>query len=383
MNDLHGLTARHFMDQFPFALKDGGTIEALGETIAAAMEQRYGETAEAAIYPRIDVLEEPVVDLLAAELGTPMYREDLRLATKRRLVKETLLVKRIAGTVGAVLRVLNALYPGTELEEWFSYNGNPLTFRIYLDITNSAAEEPARVYDLEEMERMLRPVKRWAAHLDSISYMIKRRLVIGHKIKSWAYMVPFCGTIRCGTWWMISTLGWSEHHALLTVPKPEPFAVSPELSGTLPDTKTVGWSTQAAVLISGRGEGFADRLEYAGTIRSGTAAVVSTLGWSEHVSLRTGADVGPLTAAPELSGTLPETRTAGWSVTGGEVLTSGAAAGFVGLPPTPGSIHAGTLPGVSVLGCSLSCGMIRAGGTVAGFDAAPELTGTLPEEESE
>lgn len=347
MNDLHGLTARHFMDQFPFALKDGGTIEALGETIAAAMEQRYRETAEAAIYPRIDTLEEPVVDLLASELGTPLYKPDLRLETKRRLVKETLLVKRIAGTVGAVLRVLNAMYPGTELEEWFSYNGDPFTFRIYLDITNSATGEPADAYDVDEMEGMIRPVKRWSAHLESISYMVKRCLVIGHEMKSWTYRVPFCGTILCGTWWMPSTLGWSEHHPLLTSPRPELFGVSPELCGTLPETRTAGWSAKGTILLSGRGKGFADRLEYTGTIRCGTAAAASTLGWSEYGVLQSEADVKPLPVLPELCGTLPETRAAGWSLYCGAVRVGGGrmpAEGFSAAPEAAGLHFAGTLP---------------------------------------
>ena len=344
MNDLHGLTVRNFMAQFPSALKDGGTIEAMGKTIAAALERRYRETAEAAIYPRIDALDETVLDLLAEELRTPLYRQDFLISTKRRLVKETLLSARIAGTVGAVLRILNALYPGTEQEEWFSYNGTPYTFRIYLDITHTDTDEPADAYSVEEMERMLRPVKRWAAHLESVSYMIKRGLVIKRGIAAWTYALPFCGTIRCGTWWMASTLGWSERRALTVRAAPEAFAVSPELSGTLPEVKTVGWSGKGIVRLSGTAEGFSDRLEYAGTVRSGTAAVLSTLGWSERSGLAAGARTEAHTAAPELTGTLPQETAAGFSI---------------------------------------ACGMIRAGGTAEGFDAAPEFAGTLPGEESE
>lgn len=347
MNDLHGLTARQFMEQFPLVLKDGANIEALGETIAAALEQRYRETAEAAIYPRIDALDEPVLDLLADELRTPLYRQDFLVSTKRRLVKETLLSARIAGTAGAVLRILNALYPGTELEEWFSYGGDPCTFRIYLDITHTDTDEPADAYSVDEMERMLRTVKRWAAHLQSVSYMIKRGLIIGRGIKSWTYALPFCGTIRCGTWWMSSTLGWSERRALTVRTAPEAFAVSPELSGTLPEAKTVGWSEKGIVRLSGTAEGFSDRLEYAGTVRSGTAAVASTLGWSELHSVEAEVRTEAHTAAPELTGTLPQETAAGFSVACGMIRAGGAADGFHAAPEFAGTFPTGTLPGES------------------------------------
>lgn len=96
-------------------------------------------------------------------------------------------------------------------------------------------------------------------------------ITIGEKMAVWYNEVPECGTLYCGTWWMISTLGWSINSKLEIGSKPEAFAVSPELCGTLPDIARPGYSV-------------------CGTMRLGNISGC----------------VGAYAASPELCGTLPE-----------------------------------------------------------------------------
>ena len=70
------------------------------------------------------------------------------------------------------------------------------------------------------MERRLITAKRWSAHLESLSYMVRHTLATGCRVDKWAYTVPVCGTIYCGVWWMPATLGYTAHHALLTGGQP-------------------------------------------------------------------------------------------------------------------------------------------------------------------
>lgn len=96
-------------------------------------------------------------------------------------------------------------------------------------------------------------------------------ILIGEKMAVWYNEVPECGTLYCGTWWMISRLGWSEKHGIEIGSKPEAFNVSPELCGTLPETATHGYAV-------------------CGTVRLGSA----------------NGCVSAYAVSPELCGTLPE-----------------------------------------------------------------------------
>lgn len=152
------------------------------------------------------------------------------------------------------------------LEEWFEYGGQPGTFRLYINVTDTTEEHPAIIYSPAEMERRLITAKRWSAHLESLSYMVRHTLATGCRVDKWAYTVPECGTIYCGAWWMPATLGYTAHHALLTGGQPGAFAVSPEFTGTLPVPATVGYSVCGALRSGGVATGYTASPEFAGTL---------------------------------------------------------------------------------------------------------------------
>lgn len=152
------------------------------------------------------------------------------------------------------------------LEEWFEYGGQPGTFRLYINVTDTTEEHPAIIYSPAEMERRLITAKRWSAHLESLSYMVRHTLATGCRVDKWAYTVPECGTIYCGVWWMPATLGYTAHHALLTGGQPGAFAVSPEFTGTLPVPATVGYSVCGALRSGGVATGYTASPEFAGTL---------------------------------------------------------------------------------------------------------------------
>ena len=200
--------------------------------------------------------------------GEPLdwYDTGYSVEQKRRIIKTALTVRRLMGTVGAVKMQADAIYPGTMLEEWFEYGGQPGTFRLYINVTDTTEEHPAIIYSPAEMERRLITAKRWSAHLESLSYMVRHTLATGCRVDKWAYTVPECGTIYCGVWWMPATLGYTAHHALLTGGQPGAFAVSPEFTGTLPVPATVGYSVCGALRSGGVATGYTASPEFAGTL---------------------------------------------------------------------------------------------------------------------
>ena len=195
-----------------------------------------------------------------------MVRHRYSVDQKRRIIKTALTVRRLMGTVGAVKLQADSIYPGTMLEEWFEYGGQPGTFRLFINVTDTTEEHPAIIYSPAEMERRLITAKRWSAHLESLSYMVRHTLATGCRVDKWAYTVPVCGTIYCGVWWMPATLGYTAHHALLTGGQPGAFAVSPEFTGTLPVPATVGYSVCGALRSGGVAAGYTASPEFAGTL---------------------------------------------------------------------------------------------------------------------
>ena len=146
--------------------------------------------------------------------------------------------------------------PDSEVEEWFEYGGEKGYFRININVTRSAETGGVQVYSPEEIKRRIETVKRYAAHLESVSYMVKRALTVGRRIESWLYRVPECGTIYCGTYWEPSTLGHSERAAMLAGAGPEAFLVSPEFTGTLPQNAVAGYTVCGGMVSGGSAAGY-------------------------------------------------------------------------------------------------------------------------------
>ena len=159
-------TAENFMSRFPDVLRDGANLQALGKIIADALETRYRETITAALYPRIDELDESILDLLAEELKTPFYYPGISVEAKRRLIKQTRIYYNIIGTAGACKRMLKAAFPGSSIQEWFDYNGEPYHFRVIVDTSQSHGQAA----DYGEISNAINQCKRFSAHCDYIFF---------------------------------------------------------------------------------------------------------------------------------------------------------------------------------------------------------------------
>lgn len=378
----NGITKENLLFTFPVALRENASIAALGDVTADVLERRPAEISRLSIYPRIDELPEDLLDILAYDFKVDWYDYEYPIATKRALIKGNILAHKRQGTVFATRSVLDSLYPKSAMEEWFTYGGEPGCFRLNVNVTNSATEGAVEVYSTEEILRRIATVKRLSAHLEGVSYMVRDAIVVGHRIDSWQYRVPECNTLRCGTWWMRHTLGWSERNRLAVSERAEPFGISPELSGTLPFIKTPGYSLRTGLRVSGQADAHKAKPQYAGVIRSGTEWLRRTLGWSERAgALAAAGRAEAYGIAPEFTGTLPELSKLGYTLVCGAVRTGGVVGTFRDSPKEAGAPETtGTWPETATVGHSMTAGTVRAGGGVETFKAAPELAGTLPDE---
>lgn len=164
------------VDAVPRVVAGQDWVRALSEAVGVLHERTLRYIDDSQIYTSLDTATEPVLDALAINWKVDWYDTGYSVEQKRRIIKTALTVRRLMGTVGAVKLQADAIYPGTMLEEWFEYGGQPGTFRLYINVTDTTEEHPAIIYSPAEMERRLITAKRWSAHLESLSYMVRHTL---------------------------------------------------------------------------------------------------------------------------------------------------------------------------------------------------------------
>lgn len=166
-----------------------------------------------------------------------------------------------------------------------------------------------------ELRNLTNDRNKWLAAIEMLEKMVPAIIIIdpGH----W-YKVPFCGTIRCGTYWRPSTIGYSDNIRLQIGAEADAHGYDVDRCGTLPEISTLGLSDLEELDINADAEGFDTDLEYLGNVNAGMLPNVSTLGHSDGADL-IAMNVGYLHVA-ELeesgevnAGTIPAVQTLGYS----------------------------------------------------------------------
>lgn len=117
------------------------------------------------LLPRLDELNEQLIDELAWEYHVDFYKPDLSLSEKRKLVRQAIAWHRIKGTPAAVEEVCTAVFQSAQVSEWFEYGGKPYHFSVRL------IEEPVpdqRV--LNDLFYAIEQTKNTRSWLDGLSF---------------------------------------------------------------------------------------------------------------------------------------------------------------------------------------------------------------------
>lgn len=164
MNE-HGLTRENLLSTFPAALAKDPAVYALAEAAADLLAGRLEEIKMVNLYAQIDRLEEPLLDILAQDFKVDWWNPGYTLEEKRRTLRDSWKVHRTLGTKAAVVTAISAIYPKTDVQEWFEYGGEPFHFKIKIDLTGEKmnGERPKQVLERVNFYKSLR------SHLDSIT----------------------------------------------------------------------------------------------------------------------------------------------------------------------------------------------------------------------
>ena len=122
-----------------------------------ALEPQLRLVSEAAretlFLPRLNILDEQLLDVLAEQYHSDFYDLQLSAAQKRALIRDAILWHRRKGSPAAVEEVATKVFRDAHVSEWFQYGGEPYFFRIEMDV--SADDETA---DFDTMNRLRKAV---------------------------------------------------------------------------------------------------------------------------------------------------------------------------------------------------------------------------------
>lgn len=166
MNSQHGITAENLMLSLPDILRNDDSMNALASSISNVLANRVSEINSILVYARIDELPGDLLDILAYDFKVDWWDANYTLAEKRATLKESWKVHRMLGTKAAVETAISAIYPDTQVKEWFEYAGDPYHFKLLIDATyeNVDPQKHARVLSKVEFYKNLRSV------LDEVEY---------------------------------------------------------------------------------------------------------------------------------------------------------------------------------------------------------------------
>lgn len=170
-NDLYSID---FTRALPQPLKNDPNMLALAKVIAEQMQITARQIKQNIIYARIDELDEKTLDVLAYDLHVDWYDYTYPVEVKRATIKDSVKVHRKLGTKYAVETALGNVFPGSRVEEWFEYGGEPYMFKVIIGATVAGISADRQAAVLERV----RFYKNLRSHLEAISYRIEKETTI-------------------------------------------------------------------------------------------------------------------------------------------------------------------------------------------------------------
>lgn len=146
--------------------------EAFSYAIKKMMQFILEKADSTRTYSIIDSLPDEILDLLAIELRTMYYDENLDIEIKRNIIKNTLAWYAKAGTPAAVEELIQVIFGDGKTIEWFDFAEPPYTPGTFDIITNASLTADR----MESMLGIIDRVKNSRSHL--------RRIVIERELHS-------------------------------------------------------------------------------------------------------------------------------------------------------------------------------------------------------
>lgn len=227
MTDLWGTG---LIEGLPSAVADEPWIRIMDKVYRERHQHEMDAAERIHIYTLIDSQPEEILDVLATQFKVDWYDANYPLQAKQNIIKTALEVRRYYGTDWATLKAISAIYPRSEIEQWYDYGGTPGHFRVICSVDGALIPVKRR-----EIRRSVNIYKRMTAHLDSLYLQVQAGLDVECELSSLVYRVPYASeTMYAGTWPRTTTHGGIADGELMVETEGEANAFRVETAGTIP-----------------------------------------------------------------------------------------------------------------------------------------------------
>ena len=223
-----------FSEYLPEPLKRDPKMKAFAAAVTEQMLTVSGNIDNVLIYSRIDELPEELVDILAYDMHVDWYDYSFPLNIKRDILKRSVRVHKKMGTKYAVEKALGALYPQSEVEEWYEYEGEPHHFHIVCDVTSNRITASYR--DIVNAVKMYKRLSSW---MDEVTYQSSIYIKILTHTDYFLYKTPLTGRLLTGTYPQRNTRGAQFGSCIVVGTETAGFIFTSPLTGTLPERNVV------------------------------------------------------------------------------------------------------------------------------------------------
>lgn len=311
-----------FSKYLPQSLQRDPKMVAFAKAATEQMLEASGLSDDVLIYSRIDDLPEDIVDVLAYDFHVDWYDYSYPLAAKRDLLKTSVRVHKKMGTKYAIEKALSALYPESEVEEWFEYEGEPGHFQIVCDVTNSRI-----VASLADIIRAVKLYKRLSAHLDGVAFQAHIHCEIQTHAEYFRYHTPLTGRLKAGTHPQRNRRGVNYGNDIVVGTEAAGFIFRSPAAGTIPYRNMVFHSQTAQIDAETALNVFGYRNTAAGQINAGESPQRSHRGQNTAAAVEAQDAAAAYHFTSTAAGTVPERSTV-QRTEGGAVENTIAATAF-------------------------------------------------------
>ena len=125
-----------------------------------------------------------ILPWLAWAMSVDVWNNDWLVATKRSVIRQSVQVHKLKGTIGALKRALSAfMFADIKVEEWFEYDGDPFTFRVYAKLFENGHSllEMGLVFSTIMQTKNLRShLEKFLPQIETINNRPKTAIAFGH-----------------------------------------------------------------------------------------------------------------------------------------------------------------------------------------------------------
>ena len=146
-------------------------VQALAYALALEKKRIMDEADKTRTLAMIEDLPDEILDVLAVELRSPYYTEDMTIEQKRDVITNSLVWYYRAGTPAAVSGMAAAVFGSGQVVEWFDFDPNdgeiiPGEFDIE---TGAEIQDPQQFMPV--IQRIINRVKNTRSHLRSVRFL--------------------------------------------------------------------------------------------------------------------------------------------------------------------------------------------------------------------